>query len=350
MSEPAASEPAASEPAARRGRRRAAGTARVRRYREKLRAYQERLERRPRVAFWLQVNRRFNKIEGKHLALVISLNMFVAVIPLLIIIYAFAASFSANRSFGVLMAKDLDLTGNSALIVQDTFTNARSGESVALSISVISLLITGLDISATAQVAYARAFTMTPLRGVQKYLRGAAWLVLLLADTVIVLALRNLAARPAWFTVATGLVLLVVEFVFYLITPRLLLELPFKWRDLVPGAAVCTGAALVVHAVVFFFLRKWVAEYGHAYGGFGVSLALIAAIGIISSFWIWIAAVMGVYWERRAGPAAVAAMEKLSAEISAPEEEATVSEKAAGLYLRCLPLTRRLRRKDRMTA
>ena len=41
----------------------------------------------------------------------------------------------------------------------------------------------------------------------------------------------------------------------------------------------------------------------------GVSLALIAAIGIISSFWIWIAAVMGVYWERKAGPAAVAAME-----------------------------------------
>ena len=72
----------------------------MRRYREKLRAYQERLERRPRVAFWLQVNRRFNKIEGKHLALVISLNLFVAVIPLLIIIYAFIASFSANRSFG----------------------------------------------------------------------------------------------------------------------------------------------------------------------------------------------------------------------------------------------------------
>ena len=318
-----------SEPAGRRGRRRLAWTASVRRYQEKLRAYRDRLERRPRVGFLLQVNRRFNKIEGKHLALVISLNMFVAVIPLLIIIYAFIASFSANRSFGVLLDRDLHLTGNSALIVRDTFTNAKSGKSVALSISVISLLITGLDISATAQVAYARAFTMTPLRGAQKYLRGAAWLVLLLADTVIILALRNLAASlPAWFTVVAGVVLLALEFVFYLITPRLLLDLPFKWRDLVPGAALCTGAAVIVHAVVFFFLRKWVAEYGEAYGGFGVSLALIAAIGIISSFWIWIAAVMGVYWERKAGPAAVAAMEELSAEISA-SQPAAVSEQAA---------------------
>jgi len=144
-------------------------------------------------------------------------------------------------------------------------------------------------------------------------------------------------------------VLLGAEFLFYLVTPRLLLELPFKWRDLVPGAAVCTGAAVIVHAVLFFFFRRWIAEYGHAYGGFGVSLALIAAIGIISSFWIWIAAVMGVYWERKAGPAAVAAMEQLSAEISAPEE-ATLSEQAADLYLGCLPLTRRRRRKDRMTA
>ena len=54
---------------------------------------------------------------------------------------------------------------------------------MALSISLISLLITGRDVSATAQIAFARAFTMTPLRGVQKYLRGAAWLILLLADT-----------------------------------------------------------------------------------------------------------------------------------------------------------------------
>jgi len=311
------------EPARDDAEKPSAVVARTRRYRQKLQHYQDKLEQRPQVAFLLQANRRFNKIEGKHLALVISLNLFVAVIPLLIIIYAFAASFSANRSFGTLVARDLHLTGNSALIVRDTFTSARSGKSVALSISVISLLITGLDVSATAQVAYARAFTMTPMRGVQKYMRGAAWLILLLADTVIVLALRNLAAsRPVWFTIASGVVLLVLEFVFYMITPRLLLELPFKWRDLVPGALVCTGAAVIVHALVLFFLRKWVAEYGHAYGGFGVSLALIAAIGIISSFWIWIAAVMGVYWEHKAGPAAVAAMEKLSAEISGAEKPA----------------------------
>src|SRR5262249_2754207 len=239
--------------------------------------------------------------EGKHLALVISVNLFIAVIPLLIIIYAFAEAFSPHRSFGALIVKDLHLTGSSALIVRDTFTSASSGKSVALSISLISLLITGLDVSATAQLAFARAFSMTPLRGVQKYLRGAGWLVLLLAFTVAALALRGLAAgRPFWFTLIVAPALLVGEFGVFLVSPRLLLDLPFKWRDLVPGAAVCTIAAVVVHAATAFFLRNWVAAYGHAYGGFGVSLALIAAVGIIASFWVWIAAVMSVYWEHRA--------------------------------------------------
>jgi len=317
-----------SESAGRR-RKRSAWTAKVRPYRDKLRGYQDRLERRPQVAFLLQAARRFKQIEGKHLALVISVNLFVAVIPLLIIIYAFAEAFSPHHSFGALVARDLHLTGSSAVTVRDAFTTASSGKSVALSISLISLLITGLDVSATAQLAYARAFSMTPLRGVQKYLRGAGWLILLLAFTVAALALRGVAAgRPFWFTLVVAPALLAGEFTFFLITPRLLLDLPFKWRDLVPGAVVCTVAAVIVHAVTVFFLRNWVAEYGHAYGGFGVSLALIAAVGIIASFWVWIATVMSVYWEYKAGPAEVAAMEELSAEISASEEP-TASKTAA---------------------
>lgn len=170
---------------------------------------------------------------------------------------------------------------------------------------------------------------MAPLRGFQKYLRGAGWLVVLLAFTVAALALRGLAAgRPFWFTLVVAPALLAGEFVFFLVSPRLLLELPFRWRDLVPGAAVCTVAAVVVHVVTVFFLRNWVTAYGHAYSGFGVSLALIAAVGIIASFWVWIAAVMGVYWEHKAGPAAVAAMEELSAGISA-SEQSSVSGKPA---------------------
>jgi uncharacterized BrkB/YihY/UPF0761 family membrane protein len=285
---------------------------------QKLRHYQERLEQHRQVGFLLQAARRFNKIEGKHLALVICMNLFVAVIPLLIIGYAFLEAFNPDHTVGALLVKNLHLTGSTAHVVRDTFASAQSGKSVALSISLISLLITGLDVSATAQLAYARAFSMPPLRGAQKYLRGAAWLILLLADTGAALTLRNLAAsRPLWFALITAAALLMLEFGFFLVTPRLLLDRPFAWRDLVPGAAVCTVAGAIVHTAAVFFLRNWFGQYGNAYGAFGIGLALIAALGIIASFWVWIAAVMGVYWERKAGPAAVAAMEELSDDISA---------------------------------
>ena len=147
------------------------------------RQYQEKLERRPWMAFPLESVRRFNKIDGKHLALVIAIDLFVAVIPLIIISYALIEAFNPHRDVGNLIAGNLQLTGSTAQIVKNTFTNASSGKSVALGISVISLLVTGLDVSATAQTAYARAFTMTPLRGIQKYLRGGAWLVLLLSGS-----------------------------------------------------------------------------------------------------------------------------------------------------------------------
>jgi uncharacterized BrkB/YihY/UPF0761 family membrane protein len=285
---------------------------------QQLTQYQEGLERHRQVGFLLQSARRFKQIEGKHLALVICMNLFVAVIPLLIIGYAFVEAFNPDHTVGALLVENLHLTGSTAHVVRDTFASAQSGKSVALSISLISLLITGLDVSATAQLAYARAFSMPPLRGLQKYLRGAAWLILLLADTGAALTLRNLAAsRPLWFALITAAVLLVLEFGFFLVTPRLLLDRPFAWRDLVPGAAVCTVAGAIVHAVGVFFLRNWFGQYGNAYGAFGIALALIAALGIIASFWVWIAAVMGVWWERKAGPAAVAAMEELSADISA---------------------------------
>jgi len=115
------------------------------------RQYQDKLEREDAwVAFPLESFRRFNKIEGKHLAVVIAVNLFVAVIPLIIIGYAFISAFNPHRDVGSVLVGNLHLTGSTAQVVRGTFATASSGKSVALSISLISLLITGLDVSATA--------------------------------------------------------------------------------------------------------------------------------------------------------------------------------------------------------
>jgi uncharacterized BrkB/YihY/UPF0761 family membrane protein len=288
-----------------------------RRWVSRAQQYRHDLEQRPRVGFLLRSIQRFNAIEGKHLALVIAANMFVAIIPLLILGYAFLEAFNPHRSFGVVLVNAFHLSGNTARTVQDTFTNAKSGKNTALSIGLISLLVTGFDISATVQLAYARAFEVTPMKGTHKYVRGAVWLVVLLAVSGGGLTIRYLVfSRPWWFLVLLIPGYLLMQFGFFIVTPRLLLDLPFAWRDLVPGAGISTIAAVIVVGVSSFELHRWVRAYGQAYGGFGIALSIIAYVGLLALFWVWVAAVMGAYWERKAGSSAVAAMQQLSADVT----------------------------------
>ncbi len=130
------------------------------------------------------------------------------------------------------------------------------------------------------------------------------------------LAIRYLiVGRPVWFLLLVVPLSLLLQFGFFIVTPRLLLDLPFGWRDLAPGAAVATGVSILIGAVSSFELHRWLRAYGHAYGGFGIALGLVAYVGLLALFWVWVATVMGVYWERKAGSAAVAAHE-LSADIA----------------------------------
>jgi len=79
------------------------------------RQYQEKLERRPWMAFPLESIRRFNKIDGKHLALVIAINLFAAVIPLIFISYALIEAFNPDHDVGNLIAGNLQADTRSPL-------------------------------------------------------------------------------------------------------------------------------------------------------------------------------------------------------------------------------------------
>ena len=74
----------------------------------------EALEQTRLVNFPVAVYRRFKKIEGSHLALVIGANAFIALIPLMIIGYAFLEAFNPDRSIGTVLVERFHLTGASA--------------------------------------------------------------------------------------------------------------------------------------------------------------------------------------------------------------------------------------------
>jgi uncharacterized BrkB/YihY/UPF0761 family membrane protein len=126
---------------------------------------------------------------------------------------------------------------------------------------------------------------------------------LVLTVTALSMTLKYWAdTRPWWFIVLTVPALAAMSFGFYLVTPRLLLDVAFEWRHLVPGAAICMVGYAIVNAISVFLMRRWLSAYGHAYGGLGVAIAFLSWIGLIATFWVWIGAIAGVYWERYASP------------------------------------------------
>jgi hypothetical protein len=97
------------------------------------------LRQAPLVSFTSNVYRRFQEMEGKHLAVLISANLFMAVIPLFIVGYALIEAFNPNRTFAVVLIQRFHITGETAAVIRNTFTNARGGKNVALSISAVSV-------------------------------------------------------------------------------------------------------------------------------------------------------------------------------------------------------------------
>ncbi len=268
------------------------------------------LEQRPLLGFPIATFRRFKEIDGKQLAFLIAGNMFISVVPLFIVGYAIIEAFNPHRTIAVVVIQRFHLQGQTAALVRQTFTNARSGRNVALSLSIGSLFVTGFSVATTVQTAYARAFRVEPLRGMKKFGRGAAWLALMLANTALALTLRYWAQSRPWWFVALMLPLLGgANFLFYLLTPRLVLDLPFEWRHLVPGAAFSVIVFGIVNAISAALMRNWLSAYGHSYGGFGIALAFLSWIGIIATFWVWISAIAAVYWERFATAREVAQIE-----------------------------------------
>lgn len=62
------------------------------------RQHRSQLESRPRLGLPFRALRRFREIDGQHLALVIAANLFIAIIPLLILGYAIFVEFNPDRS------------------------------------------------------------------------------------------------------------------------------------------------------------------------------------------------------------------------------------------------------------
>lgn len=245
--------------------------------------------------------RRFFEIDGLRKANLLAFNLFICVVPLTIMLAAAVASVRTNISLGQIMVEQFHLQGPSEATVRELFPPTQAIVRVTSIIVVASFAIGGFDVASIFERTVAEAWGVERLGGWRGPVRGAAWFVLVFASfglSQLLLALPARHGRP--FYIAVVPVILLMNFLFWLVTPRLLLDKDLDWADLRPGAVMGMIASTVLWRLSVIILRSWFDWYGRGFGGFGIALAMLTWTYVVAISWVAIVVAASAYWERTA--------------------------------------------------
>lgn len=261
------------------------------------------LEENRAVGIAVLCGRRFNEVHGRYMAAALTLNLFLAFLPLAILAFAWATPSGAHSSTANAVIRHLGLEGRTASVIRQMFASVTTNQGAATVLGTVGFLVLGFDVAATLQETYARAWHVPRQAGIRAYLRGGAWFL----AALVLLAANEAAAWTSWhfgivFGVPAAMLALSAVFGFWLLTPRLLLDKDLGWRGLVPTAVAGTVMVAVMRVSSRFVMPNWLEYYGGPFGAIGVVLAMLFWLLIVSYGWVAVACIGAVWWERTSDP------------------------------------------------
>jgi hypothetical protein len=283
-----------------------------RRLKERYRRLADSRKKRPAAA----IVARFNEIDGGTQAVLVSIELFTTVLPLIIIGFSYLSGFAENVSPGTLFIRELGLGYPLNDRVRAAFGASSGLRSSWTFIGVAGFLVWGIPMSITIAGIFAKAWRREQFGLVERLLRGATWFVLYL----MMIALRERITFGSDQTGAIRVLLfvaaLVPVWIFWSLTPVLLVRDGGRGRTYLALAGlagvVIDGTILPLAARVFFpqLLSGW-----DGFGPIGVAMALMMWCMVMGIGWIVTACVGAVLWERTAPAETV--IESQTAEVSA---------------------------------
>jgi hypothetical protein len=244
---------------------------------------------------------RFREIDGSTQGILVSVQLFTTVIPLMILGFSYVENFAQGASAGTIWIRELGLVHPTSDRVRGAFGSTAGLRSSWTFIGVAGFLIWGIPLAVTVAAIFAKAWRREQFGLPQRVLRGAVWFALYL--TMIVCRERitfghhhGSAIRVLLFVLAQGPVWL-----FWSLTPALLVR--NGARSLIHLAlaglagVVIDGVIIPLSNRVFFplVLDGWV-----ELGPIGIAMALFTWCGVIGTGWVITACVGAVLWERSA--------------------------------------------------
>lgn len=261
----------------------------------------DRLAASRRLSLLKAVGQRFAEIDGGTQSVLISMQLFTVVIPLMILGFSYFSGFAENASPGTVWIRELGLVEPTSGHVREAFGDSAGLRSTWTVLGLAAFLVWGIPMAVTVAGMFAKAWRREQFGLGGRVGRGALWFALYL----LMLILRE---RIAYATDAVGAqqvllfaVSLVPVWAFWSLTPVVLV------RDGGHGMRYLARAGLagvVIDGVIIplggRLLYPPVIDAWTDFGPIGIAMALITWCSVLGTGWVITACVGAVLWERTA--------------------------------------------------
>lgn len=293
----------------------------------------ERLEklgnRWPWVGLLLAVQDRFSELQGGAVASSITLNVFVSLFPLILVVISVVGFISgSNHNLTHRIIDDLGLTGNAAQTMTNAIDTARRSAKAASIIGLLGLAWSGLGVIAAVRRGVNLPWQVTG-QGIRDKLIGVPWLAGAAVIFIASFALSTLLDfLPGFLAPLAILIGLGVNFGLFLWTFWLLAIVRVPWRRLVPGAIVAAVGFEILKVLGSVLVPRLVASSSALYGSLGIVFAVITWLLFFGRLLVYSSVLNVVVHERSNGT--------VTLEIEAPRiaGEVPVETTRAGVIVR----------------
>jgi membrane protein len=240
---------------------------------------------------------RFIRISGRDRILVLAGQGFTAVIPLLILLAAFAPN---DDPLPDRLTERFGLTGEAETAVRTLFTRPPDATGAFTIGSVVLLFFSVLSFAKYLQRVFEAAWEL-PSLGWRGQLDGLAGVALMLTQVVALGLLSSLVRRLPGGGFLSFVVSTCLAVVLWLQLQRLLLSRRVSRRKLLPGALTAGLAQAVAAVYSTVWMPHLVSSNAERYGVIGVTFALLTWLIVVSAG-IVVAAVVSAEAGTRVGP------------------------------------------------
>ena len=237
------------------------------------------------------------RIEVIERALALASKLFVAVIPLSIILRAIAPG---SGNFGDDIVLRFGLTGLGARATRTLFATGGEVQAAVSVIGVVIVLYSVLSFTRALQRVYLNVWRLHP-QTFDALARQLVWMVGLIAYTVLQSPIHDYEYRHnvgAWY----ALTAIALGAVFWVWTPYVLLGKRISRRRMLPTGMLTAGGISLYSVATALFLPAIFTQNAERYGLIGIAFGLVTWLFAYAGVVVVCAVLAGV-WDQRRQPA-----------------------------------------------